>query len=103
MVFCAILSVISALPNDVWVSPNLIKKPPGRRRNRQRVCQRVNNRLELRLCNRLRIIRPGFPQPNDIRPACCCHPHQRFELGANQNVSMRIIDLIAPIGKGTRG
>ena len=29
-------------------------------------------------------------------------PHQRFELGLGGNKSMRIIDLIAPIGKGTR-
>ena len=29
-------------------------------------------------------------------------PHQRFELGLCGNKSMRIIDLIAPIGKGTR-
>lgn len=29
-------------------------------------------------------------------------PHQRFELGLCGNESMRIIDLISPIGKGTR-
>ncbi|MBW8035344.1 MAG: transcription termination factor Rho [Planctomycetes bacterium] len=29
-------------------------------------------------------------------------PHQRFELGLCGNKTMRIIDLIAPIGKGTR-
>ncbi len=29
-------------------------------------------------------------------------PHQRFELGLSGNKSMRIIDLISPIGKGTR-
>jgi len=29
-------------------------------------------------------------------------PHQRFDLSLCQNESMRIIDLIAPIGKGTR-
>ena len=29
-------------------------------------------------------------------------PHQRFELGLCGNKSMRVIDLIAPIGKGTR-
>jgi len=29
-------------------------------------------------------------------------PHQRFDLGLSGNMSMRIIDLIAPIGKGTR-
>jgi len=30
-------------------------------------------------------------------------PHERFDLAASGDVSMRIIDLIAPIGKGTRG
>jgi transcription termination factor Rho len=31
------------------------------------------------------------------------NPNQRFDLGNNGNKSMRIVDLIAPIGKGTRG
>ncbi|MEZ4737177.1 MAG: hypothetical protein R3E79_59615, partial [Caldilineaceae bacterium] len=30
-------------------------------------------------------------------------PKDRFRLGAGGNVSMRIVELIAPIGKGTRG
>lgn len=30
-------------------------------------------------------------------------PHERFRLGDNGNVSMRIVELMAPIGKGTRG
>ncbi|UCG47931.1 MAG: transcription termination factor Rho [Phycisphaerales bacterium] len=29
-------------------------------------------------------------------------PHERFDLGASGDTSMRIVDLIAPIGKGTR-
>ena len=29
-------------------------------------------------------------------------PHERFDLGSNGQQSMRIVDLIAPIGKGTR-
>jgi transcription termination factor Rho len=29
-------------------------------------------------------------------------PHERFDLGSNGQESMRIVDLIAPIGKGTR-
>jgi transcription termination factor Rho len=31
------------------------------------------------------------------------NPDRRFRLGADGNVSMRIIDLFAPIGRGTRG
>lgn len=30
-------------------------------------------------------------------------PRQRFRLGDNGNISMRIVELLAPIGKGTRG
>ncbi len=30
-------------------------------------------------------------------------PDERFDLGASDEVSMRIVDLIAPMGKGTRG
>ena len=30
-------------------------------------------------------------------------PHERFNLGINGDASMRAIDLVAPIGKGTRG
>ena len=30
-------------------------------------------------------------------------PNDRFRLGDNGNIAMRIVDLIAPIGKGTRG
>lgn len=31
------------------------------------------------------------------------HPDERFNLSASNDLSMRIIDLVAPIGKGTRG
>ena len=31
------------------------------------------------------------------------NPDRRFRLGAGGNVSMRIVDLVAPIGRGTRG
>jgi len=31
------------------------------------------------------------------------NPNERFRIGDNGNVSMRVIELIAPIGKGTRG
>ncbi|MFQ5599979.1 MAG: transcription termination factor Rho [Candidatus Krumholzibacteriia bacterium] len=30
-------------------------------------------------------------------------PHERFHLGDTGDVSMRLVDLVAPIGKGTRG
>ncbi len=31
------------------------------------------------------------------------NPHQRFRLGDGGDVSMRVVELVAPIGKGTRG
>ncbi|MFZ9034182.1 MAG: transcription termination factor Rho [Anaerohalosphaeraceae bacterium] len=40
--------------------------------------------------------RPGF------KDLVAVDPHERFDLGAGGVTSMRIIDLIAPIGKGTR-
>jgi transcription termination factor Rho len=30
-------------------------------------------------------------------------PHERFDLGASEHLDLRLIDLVAPIGKGTRG
>jgi transcription termination factor Rho len=30
-------------------------------------------------------------------------PHERFNLGVNGDAAMRVVDLVAPIGKGTRG
>ena len=46
------------------------------------------------------------PKAFDKRPRfsdmTAIDPHERFELGVCGNKSMRIIDLIAPIGKGTR-
>jgi transcription termination factor Rho len=39
------------------------------------------------------------PRFNDL---IAVDPHERFDLGASGQESMRIVDLIAPIGKGTR-
>ncbi len=38
-----------------------------------------------------------------IKQLTALNPEQRFNLGRGGNVSMRIIDLIAPIARGTRG
>jgi len=46
------------------------------------------------------------PEEFDKRPRfadlVAVDPHERFDLGASGQESMRIVDLIAPIGKGTR-
>ena len=50
----------------------------------------------------------GGMQPEDFgkRPLftelVAIDPHERFDLGGSGQESMRIVDLIAPIGKGTR-
>jgi len=50
----------------------------------------------------------GGMRPEDFRKRprladlVAIDPHERFNLGASSQESMRIVDLIAPIGKGTR-
>lgn len=49
----------------------------------------------------------GAPAAFKSRPAfarlTAIDPHERFNLGINGDASMRAVDLVAPIGKGTRG
>ncbi len=45
----------------------------------------------------------AFRKRTPFRRLTAIDPNERFNLAANGEMSMRIIDLIAPIGKGTRG
>jgi len=45
----------------------------------------------------------GFKERTRFERLVAIDPNERIPLGAGGNISMRIIDLIAPIGKGTRG
>lgn len=44
-----------------------------------------------------------FKSRTPYKELIALNPEERFDLGITGNTSMRIIDLIAPIGKGTRG
>jgi transcription termination factor Rho len=45
----------------------------------------------------------AFRQCTSFTKLTATNPDRRFRLGAGGNVSMRIIDLFAPVGRGTRG
>ena len=45
----------------------------------------------------------AFAQRVPFTKLTATNPDRRFHLGATGNVSMRIIDLFAPVGRGTRG
>jgi transcription termination factor Rho len=45
----------------------------------------------------------AFRERTPFTKLVATNPDHRFRLGASGNVSMRIIDLFAPIGRGTRG
>ena len=45
----------------------------------------------------------GFADRTPLKQLTAINPDRRFHLGKGGNVSMRIIDLIAPIARGTRG
>lgn len=44
-----------------------------------------------------------FQRRTPFRRLIAIDPHERFQLAAAGDLGMRIIDLVAPIGKGTRG
>ncbi len=45
----------------------------------------------------------AFAQRTPLKQLTALNPEQRFDLGKGGNPSLRIIDLIAPIARGTRG
>jgi len=98
-------------PDDIYVSPSQIKRfnlrtgdtvngqvrPPksGERYLALLKVESINEREPQEAQER-----PGF---DDLRP---CYPEGRLELeveGEGGSLSMRVVDLIAPIGKGQRG
>ncbi len=44
-----------------------------------------------------------FAERSSLKEMTALNPEERFDLGKSGDISMRIIDLIAPIAKGTRG
>ena len=65
--------------------------------------QRQNGRARLVSIDSLGGISPdAFRQRPHFADLVAIDPHERFDLGASGQETMRIVDLIAPIGKGTR-
>ena len=91
--------------DDVWVSSKLIREfglvdgaeVSGAVRQGKKGCQLVSVESVCGLTPEKFRARARFDRLLAI------DPNERIRLGDGGNVSMRIIDLIAPIGKGTRG
>lgn len=65
--------------------------------------ERIKGRLSLTKIDTLGgLTREEFAKRPGFKDLVSIDPHERFDLGACGNVSMRMIDLIAPVGKGTR-
>ena len=91
-------------PEDVFVSTRLIKQhalvngarvtgeaKPGRRRHELSTVTQICGKDPADFATRL---------PFDKLPALS--PSERFDLGQSGNLSMRVMDLITPLGKGSR-
>ncbi|MEZ4676250.1 MAG: hypothetical protein R2932_18655 [Caldilineaceae bacterium] len=93
------------LDDDPWVSNKLIQEnglvdgatvTGGVRRGKQG--------MQLATVERVCGLAPAdFKARTKFERLTAIDPNDRFELGNNGNVSMRVIELLAPIGKGTRG
>ena len=90
---------------DIWVSPQLIKKyrlEDGADLTGSTV--KTQKGLQLETIETICGLPPeGFRDRIRYDRLSAIDPNERLRLGDSGIVSMRIIDLIAPIGKGTRG
>jgi transcription termination factor Rho len=88
-------------PNDVLVCPAMVKQYriiPG-----AFVEGPVNNK-QLSAVNSIGGLSPGeFMNRTPFDTLTAIDPRERFDLSRSTDPSMRILDLITPIGKGTRG
>ena len=90
---------------DIWVSTQLIKQHgltdgadvSGSAEQTKKGYQLVSLRS---ICE---FDPERFKERNRFDKLLAINPEDRIHLGESGNVSMRIVDLIAPIGKGTRG
>jgi len=91
--------------NDVWVSPQLIREHmlvegvliTGKSKRGKKHDELTEVKTICGLSPADYAKRAPFAQLTAI------DPNERFQLGDGSNVTMRIVELIAPIGKGTRG
>lgn len=92
-------------PEDAWVSPKLIREHDlveGAVVTGER--QRGDKGYQLASVTAVCGLPPEqFRTRTRFERLPAVDPDQRFRLGEGGNVSMRVVDLIAPIGKGTRG
>ena len=90
---------------DAWVSPALIRehklvegasvRGPVRRGKKGPQLEKVT-----RVCG---LTSKQFQKRTPFKRLVAINPQERFRLGDNGEISTRIMELIAPIGKGTRG
>jgi transcription termination factor Rho len=91
-------------PKDVPVPPQVTQRL-GLRQGASVEAQVEKRKGKTKLVS---VDRVGGVSPEDFRrrprypDLVAVDPHERFDLGASGQESMRIVDLIAPIGKGTR-
>lgn len=93
------------LTDSIFVSPKLIsthKLPAG-----ATITGPVRNGKKGPLLTKVETVcglEPAvFQERTPFRHLTAIDPHERFNLSAGGEMSMRLIDLVAPIGKGTRG
>jgi transcription termination factor Rho len=88
----------------VYVGPNLIRQyrlVQGATIKGQ--AQRAGERMELVEIETISDLPPDdFNKRGKFKELVPVDPHERINLSRDGNISMRIIDLVAPIGKGTR-
>jgi transcription termination factor Rho len=89
---------------EIMVSGSLVRRfPLAEGASVTGQLERVKGKLTLTSIKTLGGVKPeNFAKRPHFAELVAVDPHERFDLGAAGNQSMRIIDLIAPIGKGTR-
>jgi transcription termination factor Rho len=90
--------------NEILVHPNLIQKyklVEGASITGQTEISKGKCRL-ISIDSISGISPEEFSKRPDYSELTAVDPYERFDLGSNDQDSMRIVDLIAPIGKGTR-
>jgi len=89
---------------EIMVSPELARQYPlSEGAAVTGLVERKNGKARLLSIETLGGVEPkAFEKRPRFSDMVAIDPHQRFDLGLCGNISMRIIDLIAPIGKGTR-
>jgi len=92
-------------PKDTWVSTQMIRQygiTDGADVNGS--AEQTKKGFQLVKVNSVCDLKPEqFQSRSKFDRLLAINPEDRIHLGESGNVSMRIVDLIAPIGKGTRG